>query len=104
MIGHTNAGSTGMELEENLGAVPKMWVNEGGVATIIPLKVLENIWRVTYNWTRNGQRFVVWNNQGNIVLDNNKGGMPYFDLKKPEAEVALSLVQIVWGSKEGCTR
>ena len=34
LIGHTNAGSTGMELARNLGAVPKMWVNEGGVATI----------------------------------------------------------------------
>ena len=55
LIGHTNAGSTGMELAGNLCAVPKMWVNKGGVATIIPLKVLEKIWRVTYNSTRNGR-------------------------------------------------
>ena len=93
-----------MELAGNLGAVPKMWVNEGGSATIIPLKVLKKIWRVTYNSTRNGGRFVVWTDQGNIVLNNNEGGMPYFNLKKPEAEVALSLVQTVRGNKEGYTR
>jgi hypothetical protein len=104
LIGHTNAGSTGMELAGNLGAVPKMWVNEGGVATIIPLKVLEKIWRVTYNSKCNGGRFVVWTDQGNIVLNNNEGGMPYFDLKKPEAEVALMFVQTVQGNKEGYTR
>jgi len=104
LIGHTNAGSTRMELAGNLGAVPKMWVNKGGVATIIPLKVLEKIWRATYDSTRNGGRFVVWSDQGNIVLNNNKGGMPYFDLKKPEAEVALSLLHTVRGNKEGYTR
>ena len=47
---------------------------------------------------------MVWDDRGNIVLDNNEGGMPYFDLKKPEAEVALSLVQTVQGNKEGYTR
>jgi hypothetical protein len=74
------------------------------VATIIPLKVLKKIWWVTYNSTRNGRRFVVWTDQGNIVLDNNEGGMPYFDLKKPEAEVAVLLVQTMRGNKEGYTR
>ena len=91
-------------LSTNLGAIPKMWVNDGGVATIIPLKVLKKIWRVTYNSKRNGGRFVVWTDQGNIFLDNNKGGMPYFNLTKPEADVALMLVQTVRGNKEGYTR
>ena len=77
-----------------------MWVNKGGVATTIPIKVLEKIWRVTYGLTCNGGGFVVWTNQGNIVLDNNEGGMPYFDLKKSEAEVALSLVQTVQGNHQ----
>ena len=81
LIGHTNSGSTGMELAGNLRAAPKMWMNEGGVAMIIPLKLLKKIWQVTYNWTRNGGRFVVWTNQVNIVLDNDEGGMPFFNLK-----------------------
>ncbi len=104
LIGHTNAGSTGMEMTGSLGAIPKMWVNEGGVATIIPLKELEKIWRVTYDSTRDDGRFVVWTDQGNIALDNNAGGMPYIDLKKLEAKAALSLVQTVRGNKEGYTK
>jgi len=35
------------------------------------------------------------------VLDNNAGSMPYIDLKKLEAKVALSLVQTVRGNKKG---
>jgi hypothetical protein len=82
LIGHTNAGSTDMEMTGSLGAIPKMWVNDGGVATIIPLKELVKIWRVTYDSTCDDGRFVVWTDQGNIALDNNAGCMPYIDLKK----------------------
>ena len=89
-----------MELAGSLGAIPKMWVNEGGVATIIPLKVLKKIWQVTYDSTRNGGRFVVWTDQGNIVLNNNEGGMPYFYLKKTEVEADLLIVQTVRGNKD----
>ena len=60
-----------MELAGRLGAVDKMWVNEGGVATIIPLKTLEKIWRVTYDSTRHGGAFVIHTDEGNIVVKNN---------------------------------
>ncbi len=32
-----------------LGKLDKVWVNEGGVANIIPLKQLEKLCRVTYD-------------------------------------------------------
>jgi hypothetical protein len=88
----------------NLGVVDKVWVNEGGVATIIPLMALAKIWRVTYDSTLNDGKFVVWTDKGKIVLDNNDGGMPYIDLTTLEGEVALSLVQTVRGNAEGYTK
>ncbi len=48
-IGHNNAGPCRMDTTGELGAVKQMWLNEGGVATIIPLKILEKIWPVMYN-------------------------------------------------------
>jgi hypothetical protein len=43
LMGHSNMGLGGMEMSSEMGAVNQMWLNEGGVATIIPLKVLEKI-------------------------------------------------------------
>jgi hypothetical protein len=104
LVSHTNAGSTTMTHTGNLGVVDKVWVNEGGVATIIPLMALAKIWRVTYDSTLNDGKFVVWTDKGKIVLDNNDGGMPYIDLTTLEGEVALSLVQTVRGNAEGYTK
>jgi hypothetical protein len=43
LVGHSNMGLGGMEMSSEMGAVEQMWLNEGGVVTIIPLKVLEKI-------------------------------------------------------------
>ena len=81
-----------MDTAREMGAIKQMWLNEGRVATIIPLKVLEKIWLVTYDSRRVGGSFVIHANQGNIIIKNNSKGMPYLDLRKLEAKVALSFV------------
>ncbi len=85
-----------------------MWLNKGGVATIVPLKVLEKIWPVTYNFRCFSGLFVIHTNQGNIIVKNNSKGMPYLDLCELEAKVALPSgqtvilsVQMVRGNMEG---
>ena len=76
-----------------MGAVKQMWLNEGGVATIIPLKALEKIWPVSYDSRRNGGCFVIHTDQGNIIFKNNSKGMPYLNVRDMEAEVVLSFIQ-----------
>ena len=95
LVGHSNTGSCGMDKAGDLGAIKQVWLNEGGVATIVPLKVLEQIWPVTYDFKRHGGKFVLRTDQGNIVIKNNSKGMLYLDLQELEAEVALSFVQTV---------
>ena len=51
----------------------------------------------------NAGHFIVHTNQGNIVVQKNKKGMPYIDLKGVEGEVALDFVQTVQGNMEGFT-
>jgi hypothetical protein len=70
------------------------------VATIIPLKVLEKIWPVSYDSRRNGGCFVIHTDQGNIIVKNNNKGMPYLDVRDVEAEVALSFIQTTIGAIE----
>ena len=36
-----------------------MWLNEGSVATIVPLKILKQIWPVTYDSRCHGGKFVL---------------------------------------------
>jgi len=89
-----------------------VWLNEGGVATIILLTQLEKFCPVKYDSTRNGGAFICCTKDGNVVLKNNGKGMPYLDLKEFEAEVvlsfapeaALSFVQTVRGNMEGFTK
>ena len=50
--GHTNSGSTMMDHAGELGNIKQVWLNEGGVASIVPLKILEKIWPVMYNAQR----------------------------------------------------
>ncbi len=100
LMGHSNMGSGGMEMSGEMGAVYQMWLNKGGVATIIPLKVLEKIWPVTYDSRRNGGRFVIHTDQGNIIVKNNSKGMPYLDIRDVEAEVVLSFIQMTIGAVE----
>ena len=59
LIGHSNARSCGMDSNGEMGALRQMWLNNGGVVTIILLKQLEKLWRVTYNSRRHGGAFIV---------------------------------------------
>ena len=104
LVGHSNAGSCGMNETGDLGAIKQMWLNEGGVATVVPLKVLEKIWPMTYDTKRHGGKFVLKTDQGDIIVKNNDKGMPYLDLRELEAEVALSFIQTVRGNMEGFTK
>jgi hypothetical protein len=89
-----------------------VWFNEGGVATIIPLKQLEKLCPVSYDSSRNGGAFVCRTKDGDVVLKNNSKGMPYLDLREFEAEAvlsfapkaALSFMQTVQGNMEGFTK
>jgi hypothetical protein len=110
LCSHTNSGSTTMNKAGALGAVKKMWLKEGGVASVILLKILEKIWLVSYHSAKgmNPGRFVIHVDAGDIVVHNNQKGMPYLNLKEVKAEVALCLVQdviqTVRGKMEGFTK
>jgi len=54
IIGHSNEGSRGMDSSGSLGALEQVWLNEGGVAMIIPLKQLKKLCPVVYDSTHNG--------------------------------------------------
>jgi hypothetical protein len=111
LVRHSNAGSCGMDTTGETGAVKQMWLNEGRVATIIPLKVLEKIWPVRYDSECYGGLFVIHTKQGKIIIKNSSKGMLYLDLRELEAKVALSFVQMailfiqtVRGNMEGYTQ
>ncbi len=72
-----------MDTAGEMGDVKQL--NEGGDATIIPLKVLEKIWPVTYDSRCNDGLFVIHTNQGKIIIKNDSKGMPHLDLHKLEA-------------------
>jgi hypothetical protein len=112
LIGHSNAGLCGMHLSGLLGALEQVWLNKGGVTTIILLKQLKKLCPVTYDSTRNGCAFVCRTKDGNIVLRNNDKGMPYLDLRESEAKAVLSFalkaaqsfVQMVQGNMKKYAR
>ncbi len=112
LIGHSNAGLCGMDSSGSLGALAQVWFNEGGVATIIPLKQLKKFYPMVYDSTCNGGAFVCRTKDGNVMLKNNDKGMPYLDIREFEAEVvlsfapeaALSFVQTGQGNMEGFTK
>ena len=47
LVGHSNMGPCGMDTTRDMGAIKQKWLNEGGVAAIVPLKVLKKIWPIT---------------------------------------------------------
>ena len=91
----SNAGSCRMDTTGEMGSIKQMWLNKGGGATIIPLKVLETIWTVTYDSRHFCRSFVIHLNQGNIIVKNNIRGMSFLSLRKLEAKAVLSFVQTV---------
>jgi hypothetical protein len=111
LIGHSNVGLCGMDWSGSLGALEQVWLNKGGVATIIPLKQLEKLCSMVYNSPCNGGAFICCTKDGEVMLNNNGKGMPYLDLREFEAkavlafvpEAALSFVQMVQGNMEGFT-
>jgi hypothetical protein len=92
------------------GAVKEMWLNKGGVASVIPLKILEKIWPVFYHSAKgmNPGQFVINADAGDVVICNNQKGMTHLNLKEVEAEVALCLIQdafqTIRGKMEGFTK
>ena len=101
-----------MDSSGSLGDLKQLWFNEGGVATIIPLKQLEKLCPVRYDSSRNGGAFICRTKDGDVVLKNNGKGMPYIDLRELEVKTvlsfapkaALSFVQTVRGNMEGFTK
>ncbi len=101
-----------MDLSGSLGALKQVWLNEGGVGTIIPLKQLEKLCPVVYDSTRHGGAFVCRTKDGDVMLKNNGKGMPYLNLREFKAKAvlsfapkaALSFVQMVQENMEGFTK
>jgi hypothetical protein len=73
LIGHSNAGSCGMDSSRLLGALEQVWLNESRVATIILLKQLEKLCPVVYNSTRNRGAFICCTKDGGIVQEQRQG-------------------------------
>jgi hypothetical protein len=50
-----------MDMARDLGAIKKMWLNKSEVASVVPLKVLEKIWLISYHSNRgmNPGHFVI---------------------------------------------
>ena len=48
LMGHSNTGLCSMSSSGEMGALKKVWLNKGGMATILPLKGLEKMWHIVY--------------------------------------------------------
>ncbi len=92
LIGHSNVRSVNLDSTGDQGAIKGMWLNEGGMATIILLKQLEKHRQVTYDSRCHGGAFIIHTNNG------------YLYLRELEVEVALSFVQTMQGNMEGFTK
>jgi hypothetical protein len=68
-----------MDKARDMGAIKQMWLNEGGVAAIVLLKVLRKIWPITYDSRCHNGLFIWHIDQGDIVIKNNSKGMLYLD-------------------------
>jgi hypothetical protein len=79
LVGHSNAGSTVMGESGSLEGLKNVWVNESGIANIIPFSELIKMCRVTFD-SEAGNQFVVHTKDGAVPLQNNEVGMPYIDI------------------------
>jgi hypothetical protein len=68
LMEHSNAGSCGMDTAGDMGAIKQMWLNEGVVAAIVPLKVLDKIWPITYDFRCHDGQFIWHTDQGDIII------------------------------------
>jgi hypothetical protein len=103
LVGHGNAGSTVMGESGTLGGLKNVWVNQGGIANILPFSQLIKMCRVTFD-SEHGDHFVVHTEDGPVSLKNNEVGMPYIDLEKSEERAAICLIQTIRERYEGFTR
>ncbi len=92
LIGHSNIRSVNLDSTGDQGAIEGMWLNEGGMATIILLKQLKKHWQVTYDLRCHGGAFIIHTNNG------------YLYLRELEEEAALSFVQTMQRNMEGFTK
>ena len=90
----------------NLGKLEGMWINEGGIANIVPLEAILKIWRITYDSAggMNAGHYVIHTDHRQFKVQKNSKSMPFIDLDSVEGEVALDLVQTVRGNMDGFTR
>ena len=91
LVGYSNAGLCNMNMSSQLGAISQMWLNTGGVATIVPLKQIKIIWPVSYDSHAGGGSFVIHSCNSAIVTQTNSKGMQYLDLRDLEMAVALGI-------------
>jgi hypothetical protein len=69
-----------MDTAGDMGAIKQMWLNKGGVAAMVLLKVLKKIWPITYGSRCDDGQFLWHTYQGDIFIKNNSNGMPYLDI------------------------
>ena len=93
LVGYSNAGSCTMTSAGQFGDIRKMWLNKGGIATIVPLKQIKTIWPVSYD-TCIGSDFVIHTNVGDVIAHTNPKGMPFLNLRDHNAAIALGLDNI----------
>jgi hypothetical protein len=92
IIGHSNTRLCEMDTAREMGPIKQMWLNKGGVTTIVPLKILEKIWPVTCDSRGFTGLFVIHTNQSIIIVKNNSKGLPYLNLRELEPKVSLFFV------------
>ena len=68
LVGHSNMGSTTMNMTGSLGSSKDFWVNNGRVATVIPRIELAKTCPITYESTEHGELFVAWSAGRPVVL------------------------------------
>ncbi len=66
LAGHSKAESCWVDTTGEMGAIKQMWLNDGGIATITPLKVLKKIWPITYDSGCFGGLFIIHTDQGKL--------------------------------------
>jgi hypothetical protein len=92
-----------MDQAGTLEGLSEVWVNEAGIANIVPFAELIKIVRVTFD-SEKSDKFTVHTKEGPVELSNNEAGMPYIDLDKSEERAALCFVQTIRQNYEGYTK
>jgi hypothetical protein len=95
LCGHTNCRSTCMDMAGDLDGIKKMWLNECGVVSVVPLKELDMIWPILYHSKKRM-------NPGHLIYPYRQGGhyceeqLPWDAVPQPqgsvETEVSLCLI------------